>query len=133
MREICETFRIESSRTQISFSEKYKKVHKMKIEKLVYKTASSGNYNMIVILGGWCSHRYNVNGTTFYTYLQNLPRVTLAEVDYEAPNDHWDEIKAIPSDLSTTNLEIYINGDSTNTDIDNSNPVYIEFKLLIDE
>jgi len=133
MKLVAETFRIESNRSQIQFSERYSKVKKIKVDRFSYKTASASNYNMLVILSGWTPHRYNVsNGTQFYTFMASLPRSTLTEVDYSASEDHWDAIKE-PSDLSTATIELFINGSSTNTDISNSNPVYIEFKLWIEE
>lgn len=132
MRIVGETFRFESNRCQITFSEKYSKVKKLKVDRFMYNTASASNYNMVVRVAGWDSHKYNATGTT-YTFLQTLPRTTLTEVDYESQEAHWDEVKDIPQDLSTTQIELYINGSSTNTDITSLNPCYIEFKLWLEE
>lgn len=132
MREIKhETFKITSSRSQISFRGKYNNVSRLKINKLVYATASANNYNMIICVSGWKSAYYNPTGQE-YTFLQNLPRTSLAEVDYEAHVDHWDVVQ--PSTrLLTVDLECYVNGDSTNNDISPSNPLYIEFAIMLNE
>lgn len=87
---------------------------------------------MIVILQGWADHRYVPNGNN-YTFLSIMPRVTLTEVDYFSLGDRWDAEKKKPCDLSTARLECYINGESTNNDISQSNPIYIEFSLLLAE
>ena len=134
MRLVTEFFTVTSNRTQITFSEKYKNVRKMKVHQLSYKTASTGNHSLLVIVSGWASHRYNTsNGTIYGTFRQILPRATLTEIDYESPEDRWDEERNTPTDLGVCTLELYINGDSTNADITALNPVYIEFKLWLED
>ena len=126
---INETFKIESARSQIEFSTKFSHAKWLKVNKLTYNTASANNYNMIIIVSGWTDHRYNPTGQP-YTYLQNLPRTTLTEVDYEAHVDHWDVKKSSSEYLGIVGLECYINGDSTDTDISPVNPLYIEFSIM---
>ncbi len=135
MRIASETFALTSNSQTVTFSVPYNNVKKLKIARLLYKTASSGNYVMIVTISGWNSdHTLNVSGKSIpYCYLQNLPRTTLTEVDYEASNDRWDVVQASPVQLHTVHVGLYINGSFTNTDITELNPVYIEFTFEVDE
>jgi len=55
-----------------------------------------------------------------------LGRVVLTDVQYTSDIQHWDIIKSTKDTVSTHYLEIFINGDPTNTDISEENPLYIE-------
>jgi hypothetical protein len=129
MPQYTETFRIESSKVQITFRKKGQ-ASKMRINRLIYKTASLSNYVMLVIMSGWIGQS-QYNGQP-YSRLQSLPRTTLTEVDYEAnDSNNWDVIK--DGTISTHILECLINADSSNTDISSGNPLYIELSYWMDE
>jgi len=55
-----------------------------------------------------------------------LDKTVLTEVQFASDVQHWDIIKPVRDTVSTHTLEIFINGDSTNTDISEENPIYIE-------
>ena len=119
----AQTFKLESNRSQITFTQKGR-ANNMKINRLLYKTASSSNFVMLIIISGWS------NGRTYndieYSRIQSLPRTTLTELDYESDsNNKWDIVKQ-PTEIGTHIIELYINGDTTNGDITIGNPCVID-------
>lgn len=135
MKIVRETFRLESAKSQINLSKPYSCVYKLRISQFIYKTASIGNYVMLIIVNGFNDHKYNDNGKTIMiTKLKIMPRVSLVEIDNEyTDNDGWDCIKNRPAPINSFLCELVINNDYSITDISPSNPCYLEFTFEVDD
>ena len=132
---VRETFVLESCKNQINLSQPYSYVKKLRISRLLYKTASVGNYILLIIVSGFHEqHKYNHNNrTTTYTKLMILPRVSAVEIDYECESDIWDCTKDRPTPINSFMCELVINNDYSITDISPSNPIYIEFEMELND
>lgn len=115
--------KLTSNYSEVTFRDKvYAK--RLKINQVIYETVSSGNYFMLIIISGWCKD-FSYNNTP-YTKNIILPRTSGVGINYEAVPNSWDIEFNESRNISTQRIEVYINNDPSISDIDASNPVYLE-------
>lgn len=121
-----ETFRITSNKSQLTFLNKLNDAKRLRISRLIYTTATTNNYFILLILSDWL--RNSTYNSTPYTKLITFPRTTLTEFDYENYPTEWHVEFESGHQVGINTLECYINNDPSNDDISDSNPLYIEIE-----
>jgi hypothetical protein len=123
--------KITSAQTQINLPFPIDNVSKMKVKKIRYTTASSGNEYLLVKISGWADNIF-IDKTTgmlhYYTVFMGLD-TSLGSMQYaENPFTIYDIEKETPFKINSFNIEILINGQWA-VDISTVNPLYVEFQL----
>ncbi len=125
---VKELFKLTKNSTNISFKIKGK-YNKLRITRVIYTTASNNNYNIMVHLSGWENDHFFENYQ--FTKIFTCPRNTSVNLDYINNFDNLYDIETtIPKDISNHILTVLVNNDSSNTDINSGNPLFIEFEYI---
>lgn len=133
-----ETFEITSGLNIVSLSKKKTNCRSLKILNVRYTTASANQLFMMIKFQGWDDHTLTKGGNQYrYTKLIMMPNTTSSQILYENNSPDPDVIKGNNyNDISNFTLEVFVGTSSTveyTTDINSSNPIYIEFEIEHEE
>lgn len=131
-----ETFIITSPYSTLNFSQRYDNVLGLSIERMIYVTASSNNYCLLINLSGFISeHRFvTKNSSNPYTKMILIGTASGTEVDYEKYPNEIDIITDYGGTISSNSLELTITGIGDNigansNDINVNNPLFLEIGI----